>query len=48
MEGEFATLGASLERRGRLLDEWLRLAASAFEQMPGRVRYDREVLSLDG
>jgi alkanesulfonate monooxygenase SsuD/methylene tetrahydromethanopterin reductase-like flavin-dependent oxidoreductase (luciferase family) len=48
MEGEFATLGASFERRGRLLDEWLRLAASAFEQMPGRVRYEGELLSLDG
>ena len=48
MEGEFATLGASFERRGRLLDEWIKLAKSAFEQMPGRVRYDGELLSLDG
>ena len=48
MEGEFATLGASFERRGRLLDEWLRLAASAFEQMPGRVRHNGERFSLDG
>ena len=48
MKGEFATLGASFEQRGRLLDEWLRLAASAFEQMPGRVRYDGERFSLDG
>lgn len=48
MEGEFATLGASFDRRRRVLDEWLRLAASAFEQMPGRVRYDGELLSLDG
>jgi alkanesulfonate monooxygenase SsuD/methylene tetrahydromethanopterin reductase-like flavin-dependent oxidoreductase (luciferase family) len=48
MEGEFATLGAPFERRGRLLDEWLRLVGSAFEQMPGRVRYEGELLSLDG
>jgi alkanesulfonate monooxygenase SsuD/methylene tetrahydromethanopterin reductase-like flavin-dependent oxidoreductase (luciferase family) len=48
MEGEFATLGADFERRGRLLDEWLDLAAAAFAQMPGRVRYEGELLSLDG
>jgi alkanesulfonate monooxygenase SsuD/methylene tetrahydromethanopterin reductase-like flavin-dependent oxidoreductase (luciferase family) len=48
MEGEFATLGADFGRRGRLLDEWLDLTAAAFAQMPGRVRYDGELLSLDG
>jgi alkanesulfonate monooxygenase SsuD/methylene tetrahydromethanopterin reductase-like flavin-dependent oxidoreductase (luciferase family) len=48
MEGEFATLGASFEGRGRLLDDWLRLAAAAFEQMPGRVHYEGELLSVDG
>ena len=48
MEGEFATLGADFERRGRLLDEWLDLAASAFEQMPGRVVYQGEFFSVDG
>ena len=48
MEGEFETLGAAFEKRGRLLDEWLDLAAAAFEQMPGRVRYQGELLSLDG
>ena len=48
MEGEFATLGAPFERRGRLLDDWLRLAMSAFEQMPGQVRYAGEILALDG
>jgi alkanesulfonate monooxygenase SsuD/methylene tetrahydromethanopterin reductase-like flavin-dependent oxidoreductase (luciferase family) len=37
MEGEFATLGADFERRGRVLNEWLELAASAFDQMPGRI-----------
>jgi alkanesulfonate monooxygenase SsuD/methylene tetrahydromethanopterin reductase-like flavin-dependent oxidoreductase (luciferase family) len=37
MEGEFALLGADFTRRGRLLDEWLDLAASVFAQMPGRV-----------
>jgi alkanesulfonate monooxygenase SsuD/methylene tetrahydromethanopterin reductase-like flavin-dependent oxidoreductase (luciferase family) len=48
MEGEFATLGTSFEQRGRLLDDWLRLASAAFEQMPGGVRYDGELLSVDG
>jgi alkanesulfonate monooxygenase SsuD/methylene tetrahydromethanopterin reductase-like flavin-dependent oxidoreductase (luciferase family) len=48
MEAEFATLGASFEQRGRLLDEWLRLAVSAFAQMPGRTRYEGERLTLDG
>jgi alkanesulfonate monooxygenase SsuD/methylene tetrahydromethanopterin reductase-like flavin-dependent oxidoreductase (luciferase family) len=48
MEGEFSTLGAPYERRGRLLDEWLDLAASVFEQMPGRVRYEGRLLSADG
>ena len=37
MEGEFATLGADFERRGRVLNEWLELATSAFDQMPGRI-----------
>jgi len=48
MEGEFETLGGPFARRGRLLDEWLDLAASVFAQMPGRVYYEGEVLSLDG
>jgi alkanesulfonate monooxygenase SsuD/methylene tetrahydromethanopterin reductase-like flavin-dependent oxidoreductase (luciferase family) len=48
MDGEFATLGAPFEQRGRLLDDWLRLAKAAFEQMPGRVHYEGELLSLDG
>jgi alkanesulfonate monooxygenase SsuD/methylene tetrahydromethanopterin reductase-like flavin-dependent oxidoreductase (luciferase family) len=48
MEGEFETLGAPFAERGRLLDEWLDLAAAAFEQMPGRVRFEGELLSLDG
>jgi alkanesulfonate monooxygenase SsuD/methylene tetrahydromethanopterin reductase-like flavin-dependent oxidoreductase (luciferase family) len=38
MEGEFATLEAPYEGRGRLLDDWLHAAMSMFEQMPGRVR----------
>jgi alkanesulfonate monooxygenase SsuD/methylene tetrahydromethanopterin reductase-like flavin-dependent oxidoreductase (luciferase family) len=37
MEGEFGLLGPDFERRGRVLNEWLELAASAFEQMPGRI-----------
>ena len=48
MEGEFDTLRAPFEQRGRLLDEWLDLAASVFGQMPGRVRFDSELLSVDG
>jgi alkanesulfonate monooxygenase SsuD/methylene tetrahydromethanopterin reductase-like flavin-dependent oxidoreductase (luciferase family) len=48
MEGEFETLQAPFAQRGRLLDEWLDLAAAAFVQMPGRVRWEGELLSLDG
>jgi alkanesulfonate monooxygenase SsuD/methylene tetrahydromethanopterin reductase-like flavin-dependent oxidoreductase (luciferase family) len=48
MAGEFAPLGEDFERRGRLLDEWLDLAASAFEQMPGRVAFEGEFFSVDG
>jgi alkanesulfonate monooxygenase SsuD/methylene tetrahydromethanopterin reductase-like flavin-dependent oxidoreductase (luciferase family) len=48
MEGEFATLGADFEGRGRLLDEWLELARSVFRQMPGRVRYAGRAFSVDG
>ena len=47
MEGEFATLQAPYERRGHVLDEWLHVASSAFEQMPGRVRH-QGVFPLDG
>ncbi|HEY3183367.1 MAG TPA: LLM class flavin-dependent oxidoreductase, partial [Gaiellaceae bacterium] len=47
LEGEFATLQAPYERRGKVLDEWLRVASSVFEQMPGRVRHEGE-LELDG
>jgi alkanesulfonate monooxygenase SsuD/methylene tetrahydromethanopterin reductase-like flavin-dependent oxidoreductase (luciferase family) len=48
MEAEFATLGAPFARRGRLLDEWLDLAGSVFAQMPGRIRYEGALLSVDG
>jgi alkanesulfonate monooxygenase SsuD/methylene tetrahydromethanopterin reductase-like flavin-dependent oxidoreductase (luciferase family) len=48
MEREFATLRAPYEQRGRLLDEWLRVASSVFEQMPGRVRFDGDFFTLDG
>jgi alkanesulfonate monooxygenase SsuD/methylene tetrahydromethanopterin reductase-like flavin-dependent oxidoreductase (luciferase family) len=48
MEGEFALLHADFERRGRFLDEWLELAASAFEQMPGRIVYEGDFFSVDG
>lgn len=47
LEGEFATLKAPYERRGQLLDEWLRAASSVFEQMPGHVRHEGP-LELDG
>jgi len=48
MGGEFATLGASFEERGRLLDEWLDAAAAVFDQMPGLVRWDGNLLSFEG
>jgi alkanesulfonate monooxygenase SsuD/methylene tetrahydromethanopterin reductase-like flavin-dependent oxidoreductase (luciferase family) len=48
MEGEFASLGAPYEGRGRLLNEWLSLAGSVFEQMPGRARYKGRLFSVDG
>jgi alkanesulfonate monooxygenase SsuD/methylene tetrahydromethanopterin reductase-like flavin-dependent oxidoreductase (luciferase family) len=48
MQGEFETLGADFGSRGRLLSEWLRLAQSVFEQMPGRVRFDGEHFHVDG
>ena len=48
MEGEFGTLGARFDGRGRLLTEWLRLAAAVFEQMPGHVEYQGDLLSVDG
>ena len=48
MEAEFASLGVPFEGRGRLLNEWLSLAASVFDQMPGRVRYEGRQLSLNG
>jgi alkanesulfonate monooxygenase SsuD/methylene tetrahydromethanopterin reductase-like flavin-dependent oxidoreductase (luciferase family) len=48
MEAEFATLGASFEDRGRLLDEWLDAAAAVFDQMPGLVRWEGERLSFEG
>jgi probable F420-dependent oxidoreductase len=48
MEGEFRTLGASFDRRGRLLDEWLDLAAAAFAQAPGLVRFEGRFLSVEG
>ena len=38
MEGEFRLLGADFEHRGQVLNEWLELARSAFDRMPGRVR----------
>jgi alkanesulfonate monooxygenase SsuD/methylene tetrahydromethanopterin reductase-like flavin-dependent oxidoreductase (luciferase family) len=48
MEGEFKTLGASFERRGALLDEWLDLVRAAFEQMPGHVEFHGRFLSVSG
>jgi alkanesulfonate monooxygenase SsuD/methylene tetrahydromethanopterin reductase-like flavin-dependent oxidoreductase (luciferase family) len=37
MEGEFELLGADFASRGRLLDDWVRTAQKAFEEMPGQV-----------
>jgi alkanesulfonate monooxygenase SsuD/methylene tetrahydromethanopterin reductase-like flavin-dependent oxidoreductase (luciferase family) len=37
MEGEFALLDADFASRGRRLDDWVRTAQQAFEQMPGPV-----------
>jgi alkanesulfonate monooxygenase SsuD/methylene tetrahydromethanopterin reductase-like flavin-dependent oxidoreductase (luciferase family) len=48
MEEEFETLQAPFAQRGRLLDEWLDLAAAAFEQLPGRVCFEGELISVDG
>jgi alkanesulfonate monooxygenase SsuD/methylene tetrahydromethanopterin reductase-like flavin-dependent oxidoreductase (luciferase family) len=48
MEGEFETLGADFASRGKVLNEWLRMAQSIFEQMPGRVRFDGELFQVDG
>jgi alkanesulfonate monooxygenase SsuD/methylene tetrahydromethanopterin reductase-like flavin-dependent oxidoreductase (luciferase family) len=48
MEGEFATLQAPYEQRGQLLDEWLPVASSVFEQMPGHVRHGEGPFALDG
>jgi alkanesulfonate monooxygenase SsuD/methylene tetrahydromethanopterin reductase-like flavin-dependent oxidoreductase (luciferase family) len=48
MEGEFGTLAARFAGRGRLLNEWLSMAQSVFEQMPGRVRFEGEHFPVDG
>jgi alkanesulfonate monooxygenase SsuD/methylene tetrahydromethanopterin reductase-like flavin-dependent oxidoreductase (luciferase family) len=48
IEQEFAMLDADFENRGRLLDEWLELARSVFDQMPGWVRHETEHLLVDG
>jgi alkanesulfonate monooxygenase SsuD/methylene tetrahydromethanopterin reductase-like flavin-dependent oxidoreductase (luciferase family) len=40
MEDEFAVLGADFEHRGRTLNRWLRVASSAFEQMPGPIPFE--------
>jgi alkanesulfonate monooxygenase SsuD/methylene tetrahydromethanopterin reductase-like flavin-dependent oxidoreductase (luciferase family) len=48
MEGEFRTLGAPFERRGRLADDWLELAASVFAQLPGRIEHDGAFRIEDG
>jgi alkanesulfonate monooxygenase SsuD/methylene tetrahydromethanopterin reductase-like flavin-dependent oxidoreductase (luciferase family) len=47
LQEEFATLQAPFERRGQVLNEWLRLAPSVFEQMPGHVHHEG-TLALDG
>jgi alkanesulfonate monooxygenase SsuD/methylene tetrahydromethanopterin reductase-like flavin-dependent oxidoreductase (luciferase family) len=47
LQAEFATLQAPFEGRGQRLNEWLRLAPSVFEQMPGHVHHEGP-LALDG
>jgi alkanesulfonate monooxygenase SsuD/methylene tetrahydromethanopterin reductase-like flavin-dependent oxidoreductase (luciferase family) len=39
MDGEFRTLEADFEGRGRRLNDWLELAGEVFSQMPGAVRH---------
>lgn len=48
MEGEFRTLGADFERRGRRANDWLELAVSAFAQAPGRVEHEGGIPVEDG
>ncbi|MGH2699111.1 MAG: LLM class flavin-dependent oxidoreductase, partial [Actinomycetota bacterium] len=40
LEGEFRTLNASFQERGKIMDAWLELAVESFDQMPGPVRHD--------
>jgi alkanesulfonate monooxygenase SsuD/methylene tetrahydromethanopterin reductase-like flavin-dependent oxidoreductase (luciferase family) len=47
LEREFATLRASYEERGQVLNDWLGVASSVFEQMPGHVRHEG-ALAFDG
>jgi alkanesulfonate monooxygenase SsuD/methylene tetrahydromethanopterin reductase-like flavin-dependent oxidoreductase (luciferase family) len=39
MEGEFHTLGADFEHRGRATNDWIELAQAAFAQDPGRLEH---------
>ena len=48
MADEFAALGADFAGRGRMLDEWLDMAAEVFTQMPGRVRHEGPMRIEDG
>lgn len=48
MEAEYDSLGVDYEGRGRRLYEWLEMAASVWEQMPGHVRYAKGELRVDG
>jgi alkanesulfonate monooxygenase SsuD/methylene tetrahydromethanopterin reductase-like flavin-dependent oxidoreductase (luciferase family) len=48
LEKEFATLGSQFDRRGRLLDDWLELAVSAFGRMPGPVEHEGGLPIQDG
>jgi alkanesulfonate monooxygenase SsuD/methylene tetrahydromethanopterin reductase-like flavin-dependent oxidoreductase (luciferase family) len=48
LEKEFESLGSRFDRRGRLLDEWLELARSAFTQMPGSIDHDGGLPITDG
>jgi alkanesulfonate monooxygenase SsuD/methylene tetrahydromethanopterin reductase-like flavin-dependent oxidoreductase (luciferase family) len=48
LEKEFTNLGSTFDRRGRLLDDWLELALSAFAQMPGSVEHQGGLPIRDG
>ena len=47
MEGEFRTLGADFEHRGRATNDWIELAKAAFAQDPGPLEHRARSVSED-